>query len=181
MEVIAKLNHLRISPRKVRLVANLIRGLSVVDAESQLKFLVKKSALPIEKLLQSAVANAVNNNHLIKENLYISRITVYAGQTLKRWRPRAMGRAAAIMKRTSCINLVLDEIQPIKQKQQKTQDKIMNVDKIDKKEEVLVESGEKKKTKDKASVKSYTNQMDKKSLKHQQVGQAKKIFRRKSI
>lgn len=178
MEVTAKLNHLRIAPRKVRLVANLIRGLSVANAEGQLKFLTKKSSLPMEKLLQSAVANAVNNAHLVKENLYISKITVDGGQTLKRWRPRAMGRAAEIMKRTSCISLVLDEIQPGARQRQKTRDKVVD---IDKNEKISVESSDDRKAKEKAPVKSYTNQTDKKLLKRQQVGQTKKIFRRKSI
>ncbi|MFC1701012.1 50S ribosomal protein L22, partial [Patescibacteria group bacterium] len=112
MQVTAKLKHLRVASRKVRLVADLIRGLSVVDAEKQLKFLNNRSVLPIEKLLKSAVSNAENNAKLVKENLYISKIVVDEGPILKRWRARSMGRAAEIMKRTSHIAIVLDEVSP---------------------------------------------------------------------
>jgi len=107
--ITAKLRHLRISPRKVRLVTDLVKGLPVTKAERQLKFLTKKAAQPILKLLNSAVANAKNNADLVKENLYISKIVVENGPILKRWRPRAMGRAAPIMKRTSHISLILNE------------------------------------------------------------------------
>jgi len=110
MEVKAKLNNLRISPRKVRLVANLIKGMPVAQARVQLNFLLKKSALPMVKLLNSAAANAKHNFKIEDEkNLYVKEITVNAGQTLFRIMPRAMGRAAYINKRTSRILLVLAE------------------------------------------------------------------------
>jgi len=103
----AKLNYLRISPRKVRLVADLIRGMEVVEAEKQLKFLNKRSARHLLKLINSAIANARHNFNLNKEDLYISQISVNAGPVLKRWRARARGRATPILKRTSHITLVL--------------------------------------------------------------------------
>lgn len=110
MEVSAKLRFLRMSPRKVRLAADMIRGLPVEKAEYQLTFLGRGAGQPLLKLLRSAIANAQNNNKLEKTNLFIKKITVDQGPTLKRWRPRAFGRAGAIMKRSSHINLVLDEI-----------------------------------------------------------------------
>ena len=107
--ITAKLRYLRISPRKVRLVTDLIKGLSVIEAERQLKFLTKKTTKPVLKLLNSAVANAKNKANLVKENLYVSNVIIESGPTLKRWRARAMGRAAPIMKRTSHITLILNE------------------------------------------------------------------------
>ena len=103
------LNNLRIAPRKVRLVANLIKKSSALSAQAQLKFQIKKSALPILKLLKSAVASSVNNFSLSPENLYISNILVDEGPKLKRFRARAFGRAGAIHKKTSHITLILEE------------------------------------------------------------------------
>lgn len=109
MEIKASLKHLRIAPKKVRLVAHLIKGLSIDKADEQLQFSLKGSATNIKKLLKSAVANAINNKHLKKENLYIKNVIVNEGIALKRWKPRAMGRAAQIKKRASHIMLVLAE------------------------------------------------------------------------
>jgi len=114
MEVIAKLNGLRMSPRKVRLVANLIRRMYVKNAQNQLQFLNKAAARPIMKLLNSAIANAENNFKLNSDQLWISHITVDEGMTIKRWRPRAHGRAAPIRKRTSKITIKLsNESRPV--------------------------------------------------------------------
>ena len=109
MNVTAKLSNLRVSPRKVRLAADLIRGMDVKKAQNQLNFLVKKTALPILKLLNSAIANAKHNFKLNPDDLYIAKITVDGGPVLKRIMPRAMGRAFTIRKRTSHINLTLAE------------------------------------------------------------------------
>ena len=103
------MNNLRIAPRKVRLVANLIKKSLVTSAQAQLKFQSKKAALPILKLLKSAVSSAANNFNLSSENLYIANIFVDEGQKLKRFRPRAFGRAGAIHKKTSHITLILEE------------------------------------------------------------------------
>ncbi len=103
------LNNLRIAPRKVRQVIALIKGSSVEKAEIQLKFQSKRAALPILKLLKSGIASAINNFNLSPDNLYIANIFVDEGQTLKRFRPRAFGRAGAIHKKTSHITLVLEE------------------------------------------------------------------------
>lgn len=120
MEVKAKLRFLKISPRKVRLVVDMIRGLPVNQALDQLSFLNKGSALPISKLLKSAMANAEHNNKLDKDNLFIKKITVDEGPTLKRWRPRAFGRAGMIRKRASHVTLVLDELKTSTKKTKKT-------------------------------------------------------------
>ena len=109
MEVKAQLNNLRRSPRKVRLVASALRGLDTKEAESQLRFLVKGSAQNFEKLLKSAISNAENNFGLSKDNLYIKDIVVDEGTKLKRWLPRAYGRASLILKRTSDVEMILAE------------------------------------------------------------------------
>lgn len=108
MPINAKLNYLRIAPRKVRLVADLIRGKTVEEAETLLSYLPQKSALPLVKLLKSAIASAKNNFQLEPANLYIAKIMVNEGPKLKRWRPRARGQAYEIQKKTSHIVLVLE-------------------------------------------------------------------------
>ncbi|MFZ5364441.1 MAG: 50S ribosomal protein L22 [Patescibacteria group bacterium] len=109
MEIKAQVKFVRMSPRKTRLVADLVRGLDVDKAKDQLQFMPKVASKPILKLLNSAIANAVNNFKLKKENLYIKAIMVDGGPVLKRWRPRAFGRAAPIRKRSAHIKLVLVE------------------------------------------------------------------------
>lgn len=112
MEIKANLNHLRMSPQKVRLVADLVRKAPLSAALDQLKFINKKAAEPLTKVLKSAAANAVNTYDLDKNNLYIKTLTVDEGVTLKRWFPRAHGRATSIRKRACHIHVVLDEITP---------------------------------------------------------------------
>lgn len=107
MEVKAYLRFLRMSPRKVRLVVDTIRGLSVAAAETKLHFVPKLASEPVLKLLLSAVANANHNFHLQKEDLYVKSIVADGGPTLKRFRARAFGRAAPIRKRTTHITIVL--------------------------------------------------------------------------
>lgn len=109
MEVKAKLNNLRIGPRKVRLVADLIRGMRAEDAVFQLKYLNKKSSSDLIKLIESAMANAANNLNLQKDKLYIKAIMVDEGLTIKRWQPKAFGRAGKIRKRGSKVCVVLDD------------------------------------------------------------------------
>lgn len=110
MEVIAKIKYLRIAPRKVRLLTDLIRGKSVQRAQRILSFTIKKGSDPILKLLKSAVANATNNFKLNESNLYISKILVDEGPKFKRVMPRARGSANEIQKKTSHITVVLSEI-----------------------------------------------------------------------
>ncbi|MFH0951707.1 MAG: 50S ribosomal protein L22 [Patescibacteria group bacterium] len=109
MEVIAKLRYLKMAPRKVRLVIDEVRGLSVKTAEAKLRFMPKWAAMPVLKLLSSAVANAINNHKLDKVNLYIKSIQADEGPPLKRFKPRAFGRVSPIKKRSTHITLVLDE------------------------------------------------------------------------
>lgn len=99
----------RTSPRKARLVIDLIRGKSVAEAIAILKFTPNKAALIIEKVLMSAIANAENNFDLDVENLYVSEAFVNEGPTMKRFRPRAKGSASPINKRTSHITVVVSE------------------------------------------------------------------------
>ena len=98
------------SPKKIRLVADLVRGEETDKALSLLRFNQKAGAKPVAKLINSAIANAVNNFELKKDNLYIKEIRVDEGSVLKRWMPKAHGRATPIRKRSSHISLILGEI-----------------------------------------------------------------------
>lgn len=108
MDVRANLRSIRISPRKVRLVTDLIRNKKVGDAIVILNNTNKKSSVPVQKLVKSAVANAVNNG-LDADRLFIKEIFVNEGPTLKRFRPRAHGRAYEILKRTSHITATVSD------------------------------------------------------------------------
>jgi large subunit ribosomal protein L22 len=109
MEAKAVLRHARESSRKVRIVANMIRGKHVDEAMSLLRFQPRKAARLIRKLLVSAIANAANNQKADVEGLYVKRIVVDEGPTLKRWMPRAMGRATRLNKRTAHITVTVAE------------------------------------------------------------------------
>ncbi|OGP70762.1 MAG: 50S ribosomal protein L22 [Deltaproteobacteria bacterium RBG_16_50_11] len=109
MEVMAKLRFVRISPRKARLVADLIRGKGSEEALNILIFTRKAAARILVKLLKSAIANATQKKTIDVDRLYVKKITVDQGPTMKRFTPRALGRATTIRKRTSHINMVLDE------------------------------------------------------------------------
>jgi large subunit ribosomal protein L22 len=109
MEAKAIAKTIRIAPRKVRLVIDLIRGKKVGEAFAILKHTEKRSTTPIEKVLKSAVANAEHNYNMDTNNLYIKEAYVNAGPTLKRFRPRAKGRAGLINKRTCHITVVVAE------------------------------------------------------------------------
>ncbi|MBT4120860.1 MAG: 50S ribosomal protein L22 [Candidatus Magasanikbacteria bacterium] len=117
---VAKLKHLRIAPRKVRLVIGLIRGSKVEDAVVQLENSKKSAARPVLKLLNSAVANSKHNHEMKVETLVIKEAMVDEGATLHRWMPRAMGRATPLRKRSSHITLVLEgEVEEKKTKKDK--------------------------------------------------------------
>lgn len=109
MEVTARTRYVRVSPRKVRLVTELVKGKKVQEALNILAFTKKASAKTLTKLINSAVANAQQNNQIDVDTLMVKRISVDGGPTLKRYLPRAMGRASKINKRTSHITVVLDE------------------------------------------------------------------------
>ncbi|MFC1883935.1 50S ribosomal protein L22 [Thermodesulfobacteriota bacterium] len=110
METRAVAKHIRISPRKVRLIMDEIRGKKVGEALNMLSFAPQKGARILKKLVESAVANAVENSGLNADSLYIHRIYADQGPTLKRWRPRALGRATRIRKRTSHLTVILGEM-----------------------------------------------------------------------
>ncbi|MGI6569743.1 MAG: 50S ribosomal protein L22 [Caldicoprobacterales bacterium] len=106
----ATARYVRISPRKVKIVIDLIRGKRVGEALSILEFTPKAASEPVSKLLKSAMANAENNLGMDPGNLFVAEVYANEGPTLKRLRPRAQGRANRIRKRTSHISIVLDEL-----------------------------------------------------------------------
>ncbi|MBU1131230.1 50S ribosomal protein L22 [Patescibacteria group bacterium] len=114
-EVVAKVRFLRVSPRKVKLVIDVIRGMRAQEALERLQFINKKATNPVIKLLNSALANAEHNYKLNKEDLYIKKIVANQGPTLHRWQARAYGRAAAIRKRTSHLEVVLSAKDDLKE------------------------------------------------------------------
>ena len=109
MQATAKATHVRIAPRKVKIVLDLIRNKPADKAMAILKHTPKAACEPLEKLLKSAIANAETNNNMDVSRLYVAECSVSEGPTLKRIRPRAQGRAFRINKRTSHITLVLKE------------------------------------------------------------------------
>ena len=126
MEVKSKLSNYRTAPRKVRLVADLVRGKDALKAQSILTFTTGKACLIVLKLLNSALASAKHDFQLKVENLYISKLTVDQGPTLKRWHPMSRGRAYPIRKKTSHIALVLSERVPTaKVKKEDKADKVV--------------------------------------------------------
>ena len=109
MEIKAVARFVRISPRKVRLIMDKIRGNKVAEALEILSFAPQKGARILKKLINSAVANAEQNSGIDVDSLYIKRLFADQGPTLKRWRPRALGRATRIRKRSSHLTVILDE------------------------------------------------------------------------
>lgn len=109
MEAKAQSKMVRISSRKVKLVLDLVRGKDVGEAIAILRLTPKAASPVVEKLIMSAVANAEHNYNMDTDNLFVKEIFVGEGPTLKRFRPRAQGRASAIMKRTSHITAVVAE------------------------------------------------------------------------
>ena len=109
MEAVARARYMRIAPRKARLVADLIRGKSAEQASQILRFTQKRAAPIIKKVLDAAIANAENKGDIDVDTLYVKTIFIDQGPTWKRYRPRAMGRATQIQKKTSHITIVLDE------------------------------------------------------------------------
>lgn len=105
----AHAKYVRISSRKVQIVVNLIRGKNVDDALAILKFTPKAASPVVEKLLNSAIANAVNNNEMDRSTLFVAEVYANPGPTLKRWIARSRGSASPILKRTSHISVVLDQ------------------------------------------------------------------------
>ena len=107
----AKARYVRIAPRKARLIADQVRGMHIEQARALLAFSPRGAAEPIHKLINSAAANAESNHDLIGDEMRVSSITVDEGPTLRRFRPRAMGRATPINKRTSHIRVALTPVE----------------------------------------------------------------------
>lgn len=188
MKVIASLKNLRTSPRKVRLVTDSIVGMNASAALVQLKHVVKKTSEPVEKLLKSALANAENNFGLDKDNMFVSSILVGEGAKMKRWLPRAQGRATLILKRTSHIDLELEE--RVEGKNRKTKQELEKKraeneaarTKMMQEELAAIEEGAKEAevVQEKASVKKTAAKKETVKKGGQDNGFLKKVFQRKS-
>ena len=179
MKVNAKLNNLRIAPRKSKLVADLIKGLDISDALNQLDVYVKRTSPHMEKLLLSAIANAENNFGLDKNNLYIYDARVGAGPTMKRWMPKAFGRAGEILKRTSKIEIILEE--RVEGKNRKTKDEMEAEMKRRLKDKMEKEKAQEKSDKDLDKKNDDRKNEEKVKKEAPKKGWAKKIFQRKSM
>ncbi len=105
----ARLKMIRMTPRKVRVVANQVRGKAAQEAVDYLTFCKRSAARPLLKLIKSAIANADVKGGMDVDNLFVKELLVDSGPTMKRWMPRARGMATPILKRTSKISVTLDE------------------------------------------------------------------------
>ena len=121
--VIAKDNTIRVSTYKLKNIANLIVNLNVNKAVNQLKFSNKRVSLPVLKVLNSAIANAENNNQMDIDNLFVKEAFVGKSLTMKRFRPRAKGRATSILKPFSKLTIILEEKLSKKENKQKITNK----------------------------------------------------------
>ena len=177
--VTAKLSYLRMSPRKARLVVDMIRGRRVAKALEILTLSKKTAARPIMKLLNSAIANAQHNFKLGTENLAVTTIMVDGGPMLKRWMPKAFGRAGEILKRTSKIEIILEE--RVEGKNRKTKEE-MEAEMKKREKERKKEEKEQKETQEKSSKDSDKKGGEERAKKETpNKGWAKKIFQRKSM
>ena len=178
MKASAKLNYIRIAPRKMRLLADLVRGKKVDRAMVLLDFNLKKGGEPLKKLLGQAMANAKNNSESGKQLdgslLYVSKITVDEGPKLKRWRARARGRAARIHKKTSHITVILDEIK-VKKETKKTISKIKQG-----KDEVIKQEKESKII-EKKKIPTFKPEKREKLRPAKEIKGLKRVFRRKAF
>jgi large subunit ribosomal protein L22 len=174
MEIKANLNYLRIAPRKVRSVIDLIRGKDITEAERQLKFISRRASDPILKLLKSAIANAKNNFNVDKENLFIKEIKVNESVTYKRSIAMSRGRAYPIMKRTSHILISLGVKEGVKiEKRQSI---------IEQEKPESVKEAEKPKEEIKKAIRVISKKPIKElASKPKKQSWVKKIFRRKSM
>lgn len=142
MKVQARLNRYRRSAQKVRELFPVIKGMDATEALLQLEYSKRGDALDIKKLLESAVANATNNFKLNKEDLFVENIIAEEGRTMKRWRPRAYGRAARILKRTCDIIITLEEKEKEEKVAPKKEEKKISAKKVEEKKENVAEKKE---------------------------------------
>ena len=188
MQVKAKAKYIRISPRKARLVADVIRGLDAQDAINKLALINKKAVVSISKLLKSAIASAEHNHELSVDNLFVKAITVNDGPTYYRWMPRAFGRATQLRKRTSIIDLVVEEKVPSAEKKTVKKEKIKTekldhkisdskpVEQIDSSKKDSVSSQEEEKREDSFQKTNYKGTQSK-----QEAQKKKKVHLRKCL
>lgn len=185
MQVKASLKNLRISPRKTRSVTDLIKGLDIQEALIQLDMNVKRAIPQIKKLLLSAVSNGENNFGVDKDNMYIFNIIVGAGPTLKRWMPKAYGRAGQIRKRTSKVEIILEE--RVEGKGRKSKEQIEKEKRARMEDKMKTEKERKASTEEKKEAKSAKKsepivETEKgKKPGEKKVGLTNRIFRRKSM
>lgn len=181
VKVKAKLKNLRISPRKVRVSADMVRGCNVNEAIFRLDNVVKKANEPIRKLIESAIANAQNNFELDVNDLVVSDIQVGEAITMKRWTPRAYGRATPILKRSSHVYLILEAEKATKkkaEKKEKSKPEAKSEDKTEGKEETVEKVTAKKDEISKDIKKGYF-EAESKRKESREKGWTKKIFKRK--
>lgn len=165
VQQIAKLNYLHIAPRKVRLIANVLKGLSVSEAEAQLMLRPQRAARPLLKLLRSAIAASKQKNPNSVSRFVVAAIRVDQGPIIKRMLPRAMGRATPIHKKMSHVTLVLEE-------------------RVNVAEPRFTITPPPKKEKDKEKAKKTAKpkqELKKEEMPRERVGFLKRIFRRKSV
>ena len=191
-EVTARLRYIRITPRKARLVADTVRGMTLNEAEAQLSMTPKRAGVPILKLIRSAKSNAENNSNIDSSKLYVKSIRVDQGpQRFKKWEFRAQGRANLLSRKTSHITLVLGETEKAEKKKYIFPAKLP-------KEKKELKKGEKLETKPTSSVRQRTDtagkekeakpkrkhsepKVEQSSKPSREPGFIKRIFRRKSI
>lgn len=174
MEVKGSAKYLKITPKKMRLVVDVIRKMSVERAEAQLHFISRKASVLILKALRSVVASAEHNFNLKKDNLFIKKIIVNEGPALERWTPKAFGRATPIKKRTSHLEIILAEYKPtvVTKKHEPLEAK---------KEDSLL-SATATSNKEKHDIyRAKASKKDNQKIKSKQAGVKSKIFSRKTI
>ncbi|PIP28618.1 MAG: 50S ribosomal protein L22 [Candidatus Moranbacteria bacterium CG23_combo_of_CG06-09_8_20_14_all_35_22] len=180
MKVNAKLKNLRVAPRKSKIVADLIKGLDVLDALDQLEIHIKRTSPHVKKLLLSAIANAENNFGLDKNNLYVCEAKIGAGPTLKRWMPKAFGRAGEILKRTSNIEIILEE--RVEGKNRKSKEEMeAEFKKREKERKKEQKDAQEKQSDTEKKTGEIKKDEEKKKKEVPKKGWAKKIFQRKSM
>ncbi len=170
------LRYLRIPSRKVRFVADLVKGLPVMEAEARLMVTPRRPKEPVVKLLRSAIANAENNHHIEKQNLFIKEIRVDGGPMFKRWITRARGGVDPIQKKTSHVTLTLGV-------SEKPMGKAFTIVKKEKKAKALKEAATEEKqpkANGEPALKEMKEMSEKKPTKEPGDG-LRKIFRRKAI
>lgn len=184
MKVSAKLNGLRIAPRKSKLVADLIKGMDVSEALNQLDVHVKKTSGYMKKLLESAIANGENNFGIDKSNMYVFDVIIGAGPVMKRWMPKAFGRAGQILKRTSKIEIILEERVEGKNRKTKEQMEKEKAEKIKERKKTEKEIEDKKDKEEKKVIQEKKEEIKKEDKGKKEVKKkswAKKMFQRKSM